>query len=55
MKADRFLGEVSRILVDVCGRDVAFSETPLTDEQLRAVRERVDTLVTLNLSKKEQE
>jgi hypothetical protein len=51
MKADRFLGEVSRILVDVCGRDVAFSETPLTEEQLRAVREMVEKLVEDSLNK----
>lgn len=55
MKADRLLGEVSRILVDVCGRDVAFSDKDLTNEQLRLVRERVDTLIALNLSKKEPE
>jgi hypothetical protein len=48
MKADRFLGEVSRILVDVAGRDVAFSEQNLTNEQLAAVGERIQTLVAFN-------
>lgn len=49
LKADHLMGAISLIICDVCGRDVAFSDQALTDEQLRAIRERIDTLVALNL------
>jgi hypothetical protein len=43
------MGAISLIICDVCGRDVAFSEIPLTNDQLRDIRERVDTMVSMNL------
>ena len=49
MTGDRLFAAISAAIVDVVGKDVAFSNQELTDEQLRAVRERVDTLITLNL------
>jgi hypothetical protein len=47
--ADILMGNLSLIICDVAGREVAFSNQELTDEQLRAVRERIDTLVSMNL------
>lgn len=49
MKADHLMGALSLIICDVAGRDVAFSETPLTPEQLRGIRERIDTMISMNL------
>ena len=49
MAADHLMGAVSQIICDVAGRDVAFSNQDLTDEQLREIRARVDTLITMNL------
>jgi hypothetical protein len=54
MKADRLLGEVSRILVDVAGRDVAFSDKPLSNKELLEVRERINTLIAMNLREEKE-
>jgi hypothetical protein len=54
MKADALFGGISMIVVDVVGRDVAFTETSLTAEQLRTIRERIDTMISMNLPLNEE-
>jgi hypothetical protein len=43
------MGAISLIICDVCGRDVAFSETPLTNDQLKEIQNRLQTLIAMNL------
>jgi hypothetical protein len=47
MKADHLMGAISLVICDVCGRDVAFSDTPLTKEQLEAILDRLNTLFSM--------
>jgi len=49
MKADELMGALSLIICDVAGRDRAFSNEPLSNKELLAIRERINTLVALNL------
>jgi hypothetical protein len=49
MKCDELVSGFSMIIVDVCGRDRAFSNEPLSNKELLAIRERILTLIALNL------
>jgi len=49
MTANDFLVAVSGALVNIAGRDRAFSNEPLSNKELLAIRERINTLVALNL------
>lgn len=54
MSADTLFAAITHAVIDVAGRERAFSSEQLTNEELREIRDRVSTLISMNLKPKEK-